>query len=410
MAESGDRDNFVLLNLDDRNKAQIFPANIYTVNGVQITGNDIIMALENGQAGDAKLFSKIFQNTYRYDHSSREWWVFEGPHWVKDTTRKALTSIGILTKIYEEEANKQIMFEKEALESNHKHIACIANKRHANLIIRANELKSLHYREEILKLSSSGHESLGLTGEEWDRNPWYLSCSNCVINLQDGNSFPGKPHDFIRTFSPVGWQGLDFNTPAWSGFIQKLFKDPDESLRFKRTIGRLIAGFHTENAIVVVQTDDEFVKSILFRTFKSIFGNYVSHLGLSSKHNLLSALCNPAGKRFIWEYIHPENKSEVIKAVSSIIHSTTEGDLAGKCSPPHVILIMNPCEKYLSNIAQLGRQIYSFNLALPDNYHKDLFLAEKFQNELPGILAYFVKGCIDWYKHGIDPSDKMVVQ
>ena len=32
MAENGDRDNFVLLNLDDRNKAQIFPANIYTVN------------------------------------------------------------------------------------------------------------------------------------------------------------------------------------------------------------------------------------------------------------------------------------------------------------------------------------------------------------------------------------------
>ncbi|MDI9558935.1 MAG: hypothetical protein QM300_11540 [Pseudomonadota bacterium] len=407
MTGSRDSDNFVHLDIDEKSISS--PDNIYTMNGVQISGNDILFAIDNGQAGDAKLFAKLFSNTYRFDHSTREWWTFESPRWVKDKTRKALNSVGALTKIYSQEAMKQLMRKNVAQAANNEHIAGIASTRHANLIIRANDLKSLHYREEVLKLACSGIDSLGISGEEWDRNPWHLACQNCVVNLQDGTSFPGKPQDLIKTATPVVWEGLDCESPTWSGFVQNLFHNPMTAQMFQRTIGCLLC-YHTENVTVIIQSNDEFIKSILFRTLKNVFGNYVSHLGLSPKHNILSAVCNPAGKRFIWEYVHRENKNEVIKTVSAIIHSTTEGDLAGKITPPHFILITDPGEKFHHSISRLGGQIYTFDLSLPENYHRDLLLVEKLKKELSGILSFFIRVCIDMYRHGIDHPDMITSQ
>ena len=71
-------------------------------------------------------------------------------------------------------------------------------------------IQSLHRKKNILKLAVAGQHSLGITGDEWDLDPYLLACKNGVIDLKTGGFRPGKPEDYIKTFAPAEWKGLEF--------------------------------------------------------------------------------------------------------------------------------------------------------------------------------------------------------
>lgn len=48
-----------------------------------------------------------------------------------------------------------------------------------------------------------------------------------------------------------------------------------------------------------------------------------------------------------------------------------------------------------------------FNITIPDN-ERDPKLMEKLTAELPGILAWAVKGCLDWQKIGLCPPKEVI--
>jgi len=51
-------------------------------------------------------------------------------------------------------------------------------------------------------------------------------------------------------------------------------------------------------------------------------------------------------------------------------------------------------------------KLVPFEVTIPEN-ERDLQLAEKLKAELPGILAWAVKGCLDWKKQGLGTPDEV---
>ncbi|HOG08095.1 MAG TPA: phage/plasmid primase, P4 family, partial [Syntrophales bacterium] len=43
----------------------------------------------------------------------------------------------------------------------------------------------------------------------------------------------------------------------------------------------------------------------------------------------------------------------------------------------------------------------------PNERKADLRLAEKLRNERPGILAWLVRGCLEWQRHGLNPPESV---
>lgn len=378
---------------------KICPANIYTINNQDITGMDIFDAIREGQTGDAILFSKIFRNNLRYDHKSGEWYIYnqDQHHWRKDVTRIALSSVGnTLATLYLHEANQQGKRSNEAREKNLPDAARIADQMRANLIVRVNDINaSVQYRQEILELAASGPNSLGISGEEWDRNPKLLACSNGVVNLLDGSLNNGKHNDFIRLATPITWCSIMHQPATWSAFISTITSDnQNEIRRLQKILGAAIS-CSANDPVTVIYTQNDFQKNTFFKTLKTVLGDLVSHLGFGK--GPFAKICNPGGKRIIWEHLTPSNCEQVISTVKGMILSITEGELAGKCHLPHFILsVRNDTPQLVAELDSIGRNCnritFVDNNCMPDNGK----LENDLKAEASEILAWIVQGCVDW--------------
>ncbi len=375
-----------------------YPANIYTINNQSITGMDIFDAIRDGQTGDAVLFSKIFRNSLRFDHRAGEWYIYDQNqhHWRKDITRIALSSVGnTLATLYLHEANQQEKRSVEAKENKLLDVARLADQVRANLIVRVNDINSsIQYRQEILELAASGPNSLGISGEEWDRNPRLLACRNGVVNLIDGSLSNGKYNDFISLSTPIKWSSITHQPEKWSHFISTVTcGNMDNIRRIQRIIGAAIS-YSAQDPITVINIQDDYLKNTFFKTLKTVLGDLVSHLGFGK--GPFAKICNPKGKRIIWEHLTPSNYKQVVSTLKSMILSITEGELSGKCHLPHFILTTrDDIPELIEELCDIGRNwnLVDFydNNCMPD----DGTLEEDLKAEASEILAWIVQGCVD---------------
>ena len=80
---------------------------------------------------------------------------------------------------------------------------------------RHRELQTIRRKQAVLHLARAGAESLGITGEERDTDPWSLPVMNGVIDLRTGNFRDGNPRDYFKTFAPTHCEGMNAPLPNW---------------------------------------------------------------------------------------------------------------------------------------------------------------------------------------------------
>ena len=79
-----------------------------------------------------------------------------------------------------------------------------------------------------------------------------LGCSNGVIDLTSGEHRPGRPTDYIKTFAPTPWLGLDAPAPLWAQFLAEIFAGDQELISYiQRLLGYGITGKTTEHILPI---------------------------------------------------------------------------------------------------------------------------------------------------------------
>src|SRR5437879_2202156 len=81
---------------------------------------------------------------------------------------------------------------------------------------------------------------------QWDNLIGKIGVKNGVLDLHTGICRDGDPSDYIRTFSPTEWHGLDTQCPLFLKFLDALFElreDKDEVIHFLiRLLGYALTG------------------------------------------------------------------------------------------------------------------------------------------------------------------------
>jgi putative DNA primase/helicase len=75
---------------------------------------------------------------------------------------------------------------------------------------------------------------LGITGEEWDRDPWILACQNGVLDLHTGILRDGRPEEFIKTSIPTEFLGLNDSATTWTTTLIDIFHGNRELIDYFR--------------------------------------------------------------------------------------------------------------------------------------------------------------------------------
>lgn len=127
---------------------------------------------------------------FAFDTKRLIWFRFEGGHWCKDLEGEALAHAGrVLQKAYEDEASRQYALGMDPAEPED------AKKRalrlHEKIMRRLDRVNALHRRESTLKLARTGVNTLAITGDEWNADPWLVQARETIIDLRTGEGLAG---------------------------------------------------------------------------------------------------------------------------------------------------------------------------------------------------------------------------
>ena len=218
-----------------------------------ISPSDILSALFDNEDGDARLFIALQKNRYCYDHSTSQWFRWVGNYWEEDIVGDVITGLDDVVDQYMEETKRQALIRQMATKNGKPDDAKKAEELEKKLLKRVSELQFLHRKKNILYLAVQGSDSLGITGKEWDLNPWLLACKTGVINLKTGEVRPGQPEDYIKTVVPTEWKGLDEQAPRWESFLSEILEEEEEIVAYiHRLFGYSITGVTQDHVIAIL--------------------------------------------------------------------------------------------------------------------------------------------------------------
>lgn len=394
---------------------------------------EVIECFHQNEEGDAFLFIMIHKDMYIYDQNAGEWFYWNDHYWREDEKKEVARRVSAVVDLY----GSEMVFEQEilleALANNDEKQAKKSESLIKRLQQRISDLRSVRRQQNVLKMAREGKDSLCITGREWDLDPWLLGCKNGTMNLKTGKFRKGRQKDYIRTISPVKWGGYKAPRVLWLAFIRDIMcrHDKDktgmEIVEFLQILfGYSITGLSVEHIYPICYGENgRNGKSTLFEVLKVVLGELAykapskflmqSAPGMASGHDTDQTMMR--GKRFVW--CSESNERDKIDAAK--IKELTGGDtITARAAyakkpisfePTHTMFIhtnykpqIPPSDKALwKRLALINFRFRFVNNPKPNTNEKkrDGFLKEKLiKDELPGILAWLVEGCLKWQKSG----------
>jgi len=422
----------------------------------------VLDCLAQGEWGDSILFSTIFRGRVLYDHTSQEWYLWNKHHWLCDNTKQIKHYVsGELASVYIRAGatlNIQVSKQEAAIldgdddqEQAKARIAKLKKTVHS-LTERAFALRSVSRNNNVLTFACS-QPGMGITIKEWDTNKWLLAVANGVIDLHTGELRDGKPEDYIRTVSPTIWKGLDAPVSRFERFWREIFemkcvvvdgekhylkRTPDELQRLlsfiQRFFGYAITGevyehvfgmFYGEDGRNGKDTIETALSYVLGDISEAVSKDVLLETGGKSKAagSASPHLMDLIGKRLAWAN-EPEKGSRF--AIGQIKDLSGGGEIPArglyekkitKIDPTHQLLLLTnhkPVADPNDKAFWERLRLITFDMRFIENpkeaneRKKDVQLVGALKNEASGILAWLVRGCLEWQEDGLQTPQEVI--
>ncbi|MDH5525451.1 MAG: phage/plasmid primase, P4 family [Desulfobulbaceae bacterium] len=382
--------------------------------------------------GDSLLFNDRNRGKFAYNVISGRWLTYTGPHWELDYTGRALAAIETTVVPQYLRLLKDIDDEIADDPENTDLVKRLKNRK-KGLLARIDRLRDVPGRKNCLTCAATNAAPLVVHENELDQHPWLLATPNAVIDLRTGEDRPGAPGDYLTKTTRTEWRGLDAQCPKYDAFIREVLGDNDELLAFfDRLIGYAITGLNIERIFVVLfgahgQNGKGTIMEILYHILGVLAGPIQAEILISNRGTKTGSAPSPEilamkGMRLLWA----SEVNDSHRFAADKVKLLTGGDpLTGRglndkdlttFLPTHTLFLLTNCKPGApsSDDAFWERTYiidfpYSF-VASPDPakpYQKKAVrgLAEELLEEAPGILARYVRGCLEYQRVGLSPPE-----
>jgi len=370
-------------------------------------------ALNDAEFGDACLLAEMYPDSIRFDHTAGEWYIWHEGHWEADTTGAMTRTIPMRL------ANKYSIAALTALNDDLLKLAKDFSK-------RASALKNKKRIDNVINLAKSAYP-LYLTGSEWDRDPLLLGTKTGLVDLRTGEFRENRPADYVRTYCPTAWIGLDAPATAWERFLLDIFSDDLVMVSFiQRLLGYGISGQNTERILPILWGKGANGKTTLLEAIGTVLGG---KLTMSTQADVLMDVqksnggpqpfvYNLRGKRIVWA--SESNEGRRINA--GLVKQLTGGDRINvrtlyqprttEFTPTHLLLLLT---NHKPHIPADDQAVWDRILLIPfvnrfvdnptqaNDRPRNPKLRKELQEEASGILAWLVRGYLAWQQEGLNP-------
>jgi len=351
--------------------------------------------------GNAELLTNLYGNELRHDHRRRRWLLWRQHHWEPDCdghiSRLAVEAARVR---YSQAENIKDLKERQR-------VASWAISSESRMRIDA----CISLARNIIPIADSG--------DNWDFDKMLLGVNNGIVDLETGELRPGQPDDRITMTTGVYFDP-EAKCPRWEQFLTEVFEDDELIDWLWRALGYSTSGDTTEQCIFIGHGIGANGKGVFSGALHSALGDYAynspfSTFELYQRASIPNDLAALEFKRFVSSSETNDNtrlNEARIKTISG-------------CDPitarylhkeyftfyPHLKLwlFVNHKPKVIDDSFGFWRRVR----LIPFTHQftgeaDDRRLGEKLRVEAPGILAWLVRGCLEWQKRGLDPIPECV--
>jgi putative DNA primase/helicase len=335
----------------------------------------------------------------RYCHVMQKWFVYDGTRWILDQTgmvdaKAKQTVLGL----YGEAAGVTDDSERAALVK----------------FARQSERKQVIANVLHLARSESG---IPIAPAELDRDPWLLNCKNGNIDLRTGELRKHRRSDLITKIAPVEYDP-HAEAPTFEGFLERIL--PSKPLRgfVRRVIGYAASGDISEEILTILHGTGANGKSTLLNAVMDALGEYAQQaapdLLLSKRGSHPTELADLFGARFVASVETDEGRRLAEGLVKQLtgrdpIKARRMHEDFWQFDPTHTLFLgTNHRPEIRGTDGAIWRRVKAvpFDVVIPDE-EQDKRLADKLRAELPGVLAWIVRGCLEYQRHGLGEPDEV---
>ncbi len=348
--------------------------------------------------GNARRFVARHGDKVRYCYSWDRWLVWNGLLWARDENGEA-------HRLAKETINAII--QEAVLASDF--------KLREELIRHALKSEAAGRITSMLKLAES-ELPIPVLESTLDTRRWLMGVKNGTLDLQTGKLVPPRREDFITRCAGVPYDP-DAKCPTWDAFLARILGGNEHLLTFlHRAIGYSLTAETREQCLFFLHGSGANGKSTFLETVRHVMGDYATQMSMDSlaikKNRDGSANTPDIARLHRARFVAAVESDENMRFSEGLVKQLTGDDKITACRkyeepfefhPSHKLFIgtnHKPVIRGTDYAIWRRIRLIPFEVTIPPE-ERDRSLPEKLQAEAPGILAWAVRGCLDWQKHGL---------
>jgi putative DNA primase/helicase len=267
-------------------------------------------------------------------------------------------------------------------------------------------------RAAATSLRNSGW--LDVSARDFDRLPMVLNVANGVIDLATGGLLPHDPAYLLRQQSPATYVA-DAPAPRWDAFLARVMPDAEMRDYLARVVGYSLTGLTHEQCFFMHHGVTKNGKSLFFHVVAALMGMYAqtvppqtllakrweqhpADVARMEGKRMLQLVETPLGARLDEALVKRLSGGDTVTA-RGMGQEFREFTMVGKVHLmtnhlPHI----NHDDATMQRLRLIEWPVY----LLPQE--RDPMLGQRIiTTELSGVLAWAVRGCLEWQRRGLDP-------
>jgi putative DNA primase/helicase len=366
-----------------------------------------------------------FGDGLRYVYDWSKWLTWDGKQWTVNQKRAQAAAVETSRMLLKEAGDgmaraqaklDRLAYNEAAADSPEKLKAAVSLKRAKALFEWANRSQFRGALAAMLDVASSD-ASVAITSDQLDADNMLLNCDNGTIDLRTGKLLPHQRGALFTMSSPVAFDP-DAQATVWEAFISRAMGGDAEMIAYlQRVVGYLITGMTTEQCLFFFYGGGANGKSTFTNTLLSLLGSGLA--GPAPRNMLFSAERQEHATReaslFRKRFVLCSEIGEGKRLDEALVKDITGGDQITArrmredfwdFTPTHKIVISGNHKPIIigtdDGIWRRMRLVPWVVTIPPDERDKDL--VAKLKAESAGILAWAVRGCLQWQRVGLsDP-------
>jgi putative DNA primase/helicase len=256
--------------------------------------------------------------------------------------------------------------------------------------------------------------------EQLDARPWLFNVANGVLDLEAGTLRAHDPADLLTKRSPVVYDP-EAKSPKWDAFLEEVVPSSDVREFLQRAVGYSLTGLSIEQVLFLLYGVGANGKTTFLEVVRAIAGDYGQQTPAATllsrrSDGIPNDVARLRGARFVSAVETEANRT----LAESLVKRLTGGDkIAARFlfkeffefdTEFSLWLATNHRPRVRGTDHAIWRRILlvPFTTVIPDDEQDKHLTDTLIATELPGILAWAVRGCVAWRTQALDPPKEVI--